>query len=165
MPAIALSPNGRDLYLTYDAVLDPFRWSVTGVDPEHARRFQPVVRHADVTGTTTSNLTTLFRGGEGDGRASSANSLIDEFLGDYNLVSATNDGAIAVYITGQDADQRQVINEFRQSLVDETEDGTEPDLDAPAPADCDNRFGNTDIRGFAASDPTPVAAVAHTKKR
>jgi hypothetical protein len=147
MPAVALSPNGKDLYVTYDGVLDPFRWSVTGVAPENARRFQAVVRHADISGTTMSNLQTLYRGGQGDGRASSANSLIDEFLGDYNQVSATNNGAIAVYISTQDADQCQAINEFRQSLVDQTDHGTAP-LPKPAPADCHNRFGNTDIRGF-----------------
>jgi hypothetical protein len=163
MPAVALSPNGKDLYVTYDGVLDPFRWSVTGVAPETARRFQPVVRHADISGTTMSNLQTLYRGGEGDGRASSANGLIDEFLGDYNQVSATNDGGVAVYISAQDADQCQAINEFRQSLVDQTENGTEPG-EAPAPADCANRFGNTDIRGFAAADPSPVAAAASRAK-
>jgi hypothetical protein len=161
MPAVALSPNGKDLYVTYDGVLDPFRWSVTGVAPQNARRFQPVVRHADISGTTMSNLQTLFRGGQGDGRASSANALIDEFLGDYNQVSATNDGAVAVYISAQDADQCQAINEFRQSLVDQTDKGTTP-LPKPAPGACGNRFGNTDIRGFAAAVPAAgTAGIRH----
>jgi hypothetical protein len=155
MPAIALSPNGRDLYLAYDGVLDPFRYSVSGVDPEHARRFQPVVRHADLAGTALSGMSTLYRSGIGDGRASSSNGLIDEFLGDYNMVSATDAGAVAVYISAQDADQCQAINDYRQSLVDQTDHGTAPGA-APAPGTaCANRFGNTDIRGSKVADPTP----------
>ena len=161
MPSVALSPNGRDVYLVYSAFLDPFRWhvgevSLTQSDPD-ARFYQGVVRHADVSGTSISDLQTLSRGGTGDGRASSANALIDEFLGDYNQVSATNAGAVALYITGQNSDQCQAINDYRDSLVNEVQDGTAA-AEAPAPTSAcgtDNRFGNTDIYGLAASDPTP----------
>jgi hypothetical protein len=165
MPSGALSPNGQDLYVTYDGVLDPFRTIVGDpLDPEHARRFQPVVRHADVAGTSISNLATLFRGGVGDGRASSANSLVDEFLGDYNMVSATNSGAVAVYITAQDADQCAAINDYRDQLVDAAGGGGAAGA-APAPASCGNRFGNTDIRGYVASHPTASATAARTNSR
>jgi hypothetical protein len=159
MPSVALSPDGKDLYLVYNAFLNPFRDTVGPVsisDDDHSRRFQAVVRHADVTGTSIGGLSTMMRGGIGDGRSSSANALIDEFLGDYNMVSATNDGAVAVYITGENADQCQAINDYRDSLVNQVEEGTDP-IDAPAPnTDCgeNNRFGNTDINGYAPVDPT-----------
>lgn len=161
MPSVALSPNGNDLYLVYSAFLNPFRWTVGSIDPtdtDHTRQFQAVVRHADVSGTSISNLQTLSRGGVGDARASSANALIDEFLGDYNQVSANDTGAVAVYITAENADQCQAINDYRDSLVNQVENGTTP-LDAPAPGtDCGNRFGNTDIRGFVAGNPSGLSA-------
>jgi hypothetical protein len=154
MPAIALSPNGRDLYATYDAVLGPYRGNMGD-----SRVFQPVVRHADITGTAVSNVATLYRGGLGDGRASSANALIDEFLGDYNQISATNSSAAAVYITAQDGDECTAIDNWRQGLVDEVEEGTADPGAAPAPATAcvgaQSRFGNTDIRGSKVADPTP----------
>lgn len=62
-----------------------------------------MTRHADVSGTTLSNLATLDRGVVGDGRASSANALIDEFIGDYNTVAATNAGAVSVFNDARDA--------------------------------------------------------------
>ena len=165
MPSVSLSPDGNDLYLVYNAFLNPFRWHVGSANPaavEDYRQFLSVVRHADVSGTSISGLTTLDRGAVGDGRASSANALIDEFLGDYNVVSATNDGAVATYISAQDADQCQAVNDYRDSLVNEVEDGTAP-KDAPAPgSDCPegSRFGNTDIRSLAPADPTAETAAA-----
>jgi hypothetical protein len=142
---LGLSPNGKDLYVVYDAFLDPFQTNTT--DP---RQFQGVVRHADVSGTTLTNLATLTRGGIGDGRASSANALIDEFIGDYNTVAATNAGAVAVYNDASNAAVCGAINTYRQSVVDGSP-GT-----APAPAtECPPTFGNTDIFSAMLTDPTP----------
>jgi hypothetical protein len=108
------------------------------------------VRHADVTGTHLSNLSTLALGGLGDGRASSANALIDEFIGDYNTVVATNDEWVAVYNDAHNAAVCPAINAYRQSIVDGSP------ITAPAPAtDCPATFGNTDIYSAAVSDPTP----------
>jgi hypothetical protein len=151
MPSVALSPNGQDLYATYDGVRDVFQWTIN--EPEKERRFEPVVLHATMSGLNVGTPEQLWRGPEGDGRASSANSLVDEFLGDYNTVSATAAGAVAVYISAQDADRCQAMDDWRQGLIDEIENGEPDPGDAPAPASCGNRFGNTDIRGFTTIAP------------
>jgi hypothetical protein len=145
---IGLSPNGNDLYAVYDAFLDPFQNDTTS-----PRRFVGVTRHADVAGTTLSNLATLDRGpasNPGDGRASSANALIDEFIGDYNTVAATNAGAVSVFNDARNAAVCPAINTFRQAVVD----GTAGDPPAPL-TDCAPTFGNTDIFSAAVSDPSP----------
>ena len=160
---LGISPDGEDLYVEYDGFLDPFRETT-----DTPRRFQGVLRHADLGGaggTTISNRETLDRGAVGDARASSANALIDEFLGDYNTVAATNDGAISVFNDARDAAVCPAINEYRQSLVTSgaasgvgPEDGDlyAGDPDAPAPAtDCPPTFGNTDIWSASTADPTP----------
>jgi hypothetical protein len=131
-----ISPDGSDLYVVYDGFSDPFRNNTT--DP---RRFVGVTRHADVTGTALGPVTTLDRGVVGDARASSANALIDEFIGDYNTVDATNSGAVATFNDARDASLCPAINAFRQATVD----GTAATPPAPATS-CQPTLGNTDIR-------------------
>jgi hypothetical protein len=142
---IGLSPNGSDLYVVYDGFSDPFRNDTTST-----RRFVGVTRHADVSGTTLGGLGTLDRGLVGDARASSSNALIDEFIGDYNTVAATNAGAVSVFNDARDAADCPAIDAFRQATVDGTAGAP------PAPGtDCPATFGNTDIWSAAVADPTP----------
>jgi hypothetical protein len=142
---IGISPDGTDLYVTYDAFVDPFRDDTTST-----RLFQGVVRQLDVAGTDLGDPTTLHRGVLGDARASSANALIDEFIGDYNTVVPTNDGAVAVWNDARDAAVCDAINTYRQAIANGE------DAVAPAPGtDCDPTFGNTDIWSATAADPTP----------
>jgi hypothetical protein len=137
---LGISPNGSDLYVVYDAFVDPFRQNTTG-----SRRFLGVLRRAHVSGTSLSALTTLDRGATGDARASSANALIDEFIGDYNAVEATNAGAVAVFNDARNGSVCPAINSFRQATVDGTAGAP------PAPAtSCRPTFGNTDIRAAVA---------------
>lgn len=147
-PAIALSPDGTDIYVTYMGFLDPF-----STNTSTTRRFQGVVRHADLNPATLtlSNLATLNRGVVGDGRSSSANALTAEFLGDYNSAVATNDFGAAVWTDDRNAEVCPAINAFRQALIDETANPVRP---RPA-VDCTPKFGNTDIYGGSYSDPTP----------
>jgi hypothetical protein len=159
---IGISPDGTDLYTVYDGFLDPFREDTTST-----RNFEGVVRHSNVSGTSLGATTTLHRGLAGDARASSANALIDEFIGDYNTVSATNAGAVAVWNDARDAAVCPDINLFRKEVVDsggageigEVDERDEEPLqegEAPAPAtDCPPTFGNTDIWSEASTDPTP----------
>ncbi|HJP65910.1 MAG TPA: sialidase family protein [Actinomycetota bacterium] len=146
MPAIAISPNGTDVYLDYNAFLVP--WQSTTEDP---RPMQSVVRHAESAGLSgPSGWTTLFRGGIGDARASSANGLTAEFLGDYNNAAATRAGFVPVYVDVRDAEDCPAIDEYRQSIVDGDPIATpEPNNDCPP------TFGNTDIFGGNFPDPSP----------
>ena len=140
--AIAISPDGADVYLAYTNHLDP--WRSTTAD---ARRMQGVMRHG--TGTLTG-WADLNRGAVGDTRGSSANSLRSEFLGDYNSAVATNDFGAAVWVDVRNAAVCPAINAYRQSLVDGTT------VARPRPQlDCDPQFGNTDIFGGTYADPTP----------
>jgi hypothetical protein len=142
-PDIAISPNGQDVYLTYDAFLQP--WQTTTANP---RRFQGVVRHADFA--SLASFTTLHRAAIGDARGSSANSLASEFLGDYNYAVATNGFGAAVWNDGRNAADCPAVDAYRQSL------STATPLPKPAPnSACPPTFGNTDIFGGTYPDPTP----------
>jgi hypothetical protein len=145
-PAIAISPDGRDVYLVYDGYLQPYQTTTSA-----PRRMQGVVRHADFTGATTT-FGTLFRAPVGDARGSSANALSSEFLGDYNFIFATNTFAVATWNDAQNAADCPAVDAFRQSLVTPS---TADDLPRPAPGiDCPPNFGNTDIFGGSYADPT-----------
>jgi hypothetical protein len=139
MPAIAISPDGTDVYLAYNAFHTP--WQSTTADP---RSMDSVVRHATTDGNGAPvGWTTMFVGPAGDARASSANGLTAEFLGDYNYAAATRDFGALIYIDVRDAADCPAIDAYRQSLIDGTP------LPVPAPnTDCPPTFGNTDI--FAA---------------
>ena len=148
--AVAISPDGRDVYLVYNAHLDP--WRTTTATP---RRMLGVVRHADVTlaSGAVGAFTTLHRGAVGDGRGSSANGLTTEFLGDYNYAVATREYAAAVWVDSRNAAVCPAINAYRQSLVDGAP------IAPPAPnQDCPPvggaHFGGTDIFGGSYADPT-----------
>ena len=142
-PAIAISPNGRDVYLTYNNFLQPYQ--TTTALP---RLMQGVVRHADFS--AIASWADLHRGAVGDARASSANALSSEFLGDYNNIQATNDFAVATWNDVRAAADCPAIDAYRESLLGETA------LPTPAPNNaCPATFGNSDIWGGAFADPTP----------
>jgi hypothetical protein len=145
-PAIAISPNGQDAYLTYMNFLQP--WQSTTANP---RLFQGVVRHADVAPNGSIGAwSDLNRAPTGDARGASANALTDEFLGDYDYAFATNAFGVAVWNDARNAADCPAIDAYRQSLVDGNP------IARPAPQqDCASNFGNTDIYGGSYADPTP----------
>ena len=145
MPSVALSPDGQSIYFTYDAFLQPFQTSA--LTP--ARNFQGVLRMGSGSSGSVANLMTVSRGAIGDARASSANALVDGFLGDYNTVVANDSGAVAVYNDARNAADCPAIDQYREALA------SGQAATAPSPAtDCtDQTFGNTDI--FAATSGTP----------
>ena len=141
-PAVAISPDGQDVYLTYDAFLTP--WQSTTAAP---RMMQGVVRYAS---GGLAGWMTLQRGGLGDARGSSANSLAAGFLGDYNYAVATRDYGAAVWNDARDAADCPAVDAYRQSLVNGAP------IARPAPnSACPATFGNTDIFGGSYADPTP----------
>jgi hypothetical protein len=147
--APAISPNGEDVYLVYNAFLEPYKTSAIG--PSNDRPLVGVVTHADVAPNgTVGPFTELNRGASGDARGSSANALTDEFLGDYVYAVATNDYGAAVWNDVRRAADCPAIDAYRMSLV------TGAAVPTPAPEqDCPARFGNSDIFGGAWADPTP----------
>jgi len=144
--AAAISPNGEDAYLVYNAFLAPYQ-----TDTSSPRPLVGVVKHADVASDgSVGSFAELNRGASGDARASSANALTDEFLGDYVYAVATNDYGAAVWNDVRRADDCPAVDAWRMSLV------TGASVPTPAPEqDCLPRFGNTDIFGGSWADPTP----------
>ena len=144
--AAAISPNGQDTYLVYNAFTTPFR-----EDTSQPRELVGVVKHADIASNgTVGAFSELNRGASGDARGSSANSLTDEFLGDYVYAVATNSYGAGVWNDARNAADCPAIDAFRMSFQ-----GGPP---APVPApqqDCPPGFGNIDIYGGAWADPTP----------
>jgi hypothetical protein len=144
--AISISPNGKDIYLTYDAYLLPYQ--PTTATP---RQLQATVKHADVLpGGAPGAFAELHRGAVGDPRGSSQNGLTAEFLGDYVYAVATRTYGAAVWNDTRNAADCPAIDAYRQAI----EDGQNPTPPAPN-ADCPPTFGNSDIYGGSYPDPTP----------
>ncbi|HEX5996760.1 MAG TPA: sialidase family protein [Jiangellales bacterium] len=147
-PAAAISPDGGDVYLVYNAYLDPWRASTAD-----QRRVLGVVRHASVAGGIIGAFATLHRGAVGDSRGSSANGLTTGFIGDYNQVIATNDNGFAIWNDARDATVCAAMNAFRQSLINGAPIARPaPQVDCPAAGG--TMFGNTSHFAGAYSDPS-----------
>jgi hypothetical protein len=148
--APAISPNGTDVYVVYNAFTTSFRDNTS--DPRH---LVGVVLHADSStssSTPTGAFSELSRSQAGDPRGSSANALTDEFLGDYVYATATRTYGAAVWNDTRRADDCPAIDSYRMAL----QEGMSPA--APAPEqDCGpgSTFGNSDIFGGSYPDPTP----------
>ena len=143
--APAISPNGSDVYVVYNAFTTPFRTNTT--DP---RALVSVVLHADVGSGGTGAFGSLHRVDSGDPRGSSANALTDEFLGDYIYAAATRTYGAAVWNDARNASDCPAIDAWRMS------NATGGSVARPAPGtDCPATFGNSDIYGGSYADPTP----------
>jgi hypothetical protein len=176
--APAISPDGTDVYLVYNAFTEPFKDSAEG--PANDRPLVGVLLHANAGAGGVGPFTQVHRGAAGDARASSQNNLAAEFLGDYVYAAATRDYGTAVWNDVRAGSDCPAIDEFRQELHEEavatgeqTADAEEPlgaegrehgdrdqgeDEPAVAPAvqqECPATFGNSDIFGVTVGDPTP----------
>ena len=144
-PAVAISPDGTDVYLVYNAYLDPFQ--TTTANP---RRMQGVARHADVgAGGVLGAFTTLHRAAIGDARGTTR-TLNRELIYDYQYAVASRDYGAVIWMDARDAAVCPAVNAYRQSLIDRNP------ITAPSPlTDCPPTFGNLDNYSGSYLDPTP----------
>ncbi len=143
--APAISPNGTDVYVVYNAFTTPYRTDTTS-----SRNLVGVVLHADVAGASTGAFTEIHRGADGDPRSSSQNNLLGEFLGDYVYAAATRTYGAAVWNDSRNGADCAAMDAWRMSLR------TGSSVARPAPQqDCAPTFGDSDIFGGAYADPTP----------
>jgi hypothetical protein len=144
--APALSPDGSDLYLVYNAFTTPLL-----MDTTTPRGLVGVVLHADITaGGAPVNWTQIHRGAVGDPRGSSQNNQVLEFLGDYVYAAATNDYGVAVWNDTRNAADCPAIDAWRASVQ-----AGSPIAHPEPQNDCPATFGNSDIFGGSFPDPTP----------
>ena len=176
--APAISPNGTDAWLVYNAFTTPFRESAVG--PGNDRQLVGVVLHADVgSDGTVGSFAQVHRGESGDARGSSQNDLAAEFLGDYVYAAATRTHGAAVWNDVRNASDCPAIDKYRQELHEEAEAtgtqtaeaeeprgeeermqrGPKEEEEETAPPsvqqECPLNFGNSDIYGGSYKDPTP----------
>jgi hypothetical protein len=173
--AAAISPDGRDVYLVYNAFTAPFTDSAEG--PANAHPSVGVMEHANVGPLgLVGPFDVVTRGASGDARGSSQNNLAAEFLGDYVYADATRTYGIGVFNDVRNAADCPAVDEYRQGLHEEavaiggpTSEPQEPPTRLPgdsgddgaegdAPAvqqECPAGFGNADIYAAAVADPTP----------
>jgi hypothetical protein len=174
--APAISPNGTDVWVVYNAFTTPFR-----DDTSSPRNLVGVVKHADVgAGGTVGAFSETHRSPGGDPRGSSQNNLAAEFLGDYVYAAATRTYGAAVWNDVRRAADCPAIDAYRLALHNEAlaagapvAEPEEPrgveeaaarrgrktqEEDAVAPPVqqvCAGTFGNSDIFGGTYADPTP----------
>ena len=147
--APAISPNGTDVYVVYNAFTTPYpdehrdaalagrAWCCTPTSPAAAADRR--VRRA------------ASRRAGRPARVERRTTLTGEFLGDYVYAVATRTYGAAVWNDTRNAADCPAIDAWRQSL----QNGARR-LPTPAPQqDCPATFGNSDIFGGSYADPTP----------
>ena len=171
--APAISPDGSDVWLVYNAFLEPFKTSTIGAAND--RPLVGVVLHAPASAAGVGEFSLIHRGAPGDARGSSQNNLAAEFLGDYVYAAATRTYGTAVWNDVRNAADCPAVDVYRQALHDEAvatgaqtaeaeepgggEDGeVEQPGDDPAVAPdvqqvCPATFGNSDIYGGSYPNP------------
>ena len=136
--APAISPNGKDVYVVYNAFTNPYRTNTTD-----SRNLVGVFLHATVGASGTGAFTEVHRGANGDPRGTSQNGLTAEFLGDYVYAAATRTYGTAVWNDARNSADCHATDAWRMSLRGG------PAAPRPAPQqDCAANFGNSDIYGF-----------------
>jgi hypothetical protein len=137
--APAISPNGANVYVVYNAFTTPFQ--PTTATP---RTLVGVVLGASAGATgPTGAFSELHRGAPGDPRGSSQNNLVAEFLGDYVYAAATRTYGAAVWNDTRNAADCPAEDAYRQALQN-GQAATAPAIQQQCPA----TFGNSDIFAF-----------------
>jgi hypothetical protein len=175
--APAISPDGTDAWVVYNAFTTPFR-----NDTSSPRNLVGVVKHADIAaGGTVGAFAEIHRSPGGDPRGSSQNNLAAEFLGDYVYAAATNTYAAAVWNDVRNAADCPAIDAYRLALHEEAlatggpvaepeeprgeeeraerrrsgkQQEEEPAVAPAVQLACPATFGNSDIFGGTYPDPS-----------
>jgi len=142
--APAISPDGTTVYVVYNAFTTPYQ-----TDASNPRNLVGVVRHGIVSSGVTGSWTTLNRGTAGDARASSANSQVAEFLGDYVYAAASNTFGVAVWNDVRNAQDCGAVDTYRENLVLGVTPNPKPD--PPTSCGAASTFGNSDIFSFSSA--------------
>jgi hypothetical protein len=136
--APAISPNGSDVYVVYNAFDTPYRDNTT--DP---RILVGVIKHANATSSGVGPFSEVHRGAPGDPRTSSQNDLTAEFLGDYVYAVATRTYGAGVWNDTRNGPDCLAIDAWRMSLR------TGASVPQPAPnVDCPANWGDSSIFGW-----------------
>jgi hypothetical protein len=169
--APAISPDGKEVWVVYNAWLEPFKTSAVGAAND--RPLVGVMLHADSGAGGVGAFSLVHQGASGDGRASSQNNLAAEFLGDYVYAAASRTYGAAVWNDVRRGEDCPEIDAYRQELHDAAvatgqqqadaeeprgeedimqhgktaprEPGVAPDVQQACPL----AFGNSDIYGGA----------------
>ena len=137
--APAISPNGKTVYVVYNAFTTPYQ-PTTGTPRSLVGVFMQAAAGAGATGAFTE----AHRGAPGDPRGSSQNNLVAEFLGDYVYAAATRTYGVGVWNDTRAAADCTAADAWRQDIA--TGGTTIP---RPAPQqNCPATFGNSDTFSF-----------------
>ncbi len=148
--APAFSPDGKDLYLVYNAFTTPYRDNTTTL-----RGLVGVVTHSDIGANgAPTNWMVLNRGAVGDPRASSQNNQFMEFLGDYVYAAATNDYAVAVWNDTRNGADCPAVDTWRATAQTSHSIVGRPAPQQDCPVTGGKVFGNSDIYGWSGLDPS-----------
>lgn len=148
---VAISPDGADGYLVYNAFTTPFRDDTTS-----PRGLVGVVKHADIgSDGAPGTWSELHRSAPGDPRGSAQNNLWLEFLGDYVYAVATPTYGAAVWNGVTSAADCPAIDVWRAAAQAAIESGAAVPTKPAPQQDCSETFGNSDIFGGSYPDPTP----------
>ena len=142
--APAISPDGSTVYVVYNAFTTPYQTNTSS-----PRNLVGVVMRGTVNSGVTGAWSTLNRGTTGDARASSANSQVAEFLGDYVYAAATNTFGAAVWNDTRNAQDCPAVDTYRENL----QLGITPNPAPNPPTSCpaNSTFGNSDIYSFSSA--------------
>jgi hypothetical protein len=144
--AVALSPDGTDAYVVYNAFTTPLRNNTT--DP---RALVGVVLHTNVGAAgAPAGFVELHRGTSGDPRGSAQNNVALEFLGDYVYAAATNAFGAAVWNDVRSASDCPAVDTWRAGVQATLSLAARPAIQQS----CPSTFGNTDIFGGSYADPS-----------
>jgi hypothetical protein len=145
--AAAISPDGQDVWIVYNAFTAPYQMTTTTPRP-----LVGVVAHADVTGGVVGPFGEVHRSTPGDARGASQNDVTAEFLGDYVYAAATDGFGAFVWNDVRTAADCPAVDAWRAALrtKDKKDDPPKPE----ANNDCGADFGDSSIFGAAIADPT-----------